>query len=33
LTGNRYFAKDSPEGFERERLGLLTQIADPITTR
>jgi SAM-dependent methyltransferase len=30
---NRYFAKDSPDTFERERLSLLTQIADPITTR
>jgi SAM-dependent methyltransferase len=33
MKGNRYFAKDSPGAFERERLGLLTQIADPITTR
>ncbi len=32
MTGNRYFAKDSPEAFERERLALLTQITDPITT-
>jgi SAM-dependent methyltransferase len=31
MTGNRYFAKDSPDSFERERLALLTQIADPIT--
>jgi SAM-dependent methyltransferase len=30
---NRYFAKDSPDAFERERLALLTQIADPITIR
>jgi 2-polyprenyl-3-methyl-5-hydroxy-6-metoxy-1,4-benzoquinol methylase len=28
-----YFAKDSPDAFERERLALLTQVADPITTR
>jgi SAM-dependent methyltransferase len=33
MTGNRYFAKDSPDAFERERLALLTQLADPITTR
>jgi SAM-dependent methyltransferase len=30
---HRYFAKDSPDVFERERLALLTQIADPITRR
>jgi SAM-dependent methyltransferase len=30
---NRYLAKDSPDTFERERLALLTQIADPVTTR
>jgi SAM-dependent methyltransferase len=28
-----YFAKDSPDVFERERLALLTRLADPITTR
>jgi SAM-dependent methyltransferase len=28
----RYFAKDSPDAFERERLALLTRLADPITT-
>jgi SAM-dependent methyltransferase len=33
MKGTRYFAKDSPETFERERLTLLTQFADPITTR
>jgi SAM-dependent methyltransferase len=33
MTENRYLAKDSPEAFERERLALLTQFADPITTR
>jgi 2-polyprenyl-3-methyl-5-hydroxy-6-metoxy-1,4-benzoquinol methylase len=33
MKGNRYFAKDSPDAFERQRLALLTQIADPITTR
>jgi 2-polyprenyl-3-methyl-5-hydroxy-6-metoxy-1,4-benzoquinol methylase len=33
MTENRYLAKDSPDAFERERLSLLTQIADPITTR
>jgi SAM-dependent methyltransferase len=33
MISNRYFAKDSPEAFERERLALLTQLADPITTR
>ena len=33
MTENRYLAKDSPDAFERERLALLTQFADPITTR
>src|SRR5262249_37893120 len=33
MTDNRYLAKDSPDAFERERLALLTQFADPITTR
>jgi SAM-dependent methyltransferase len=33
MQGNRYFAKDSPEEFERERLALLTGISDPITIR
>ena len=33
MTENRYLAKDSPDAFERERLALLTRIADPITTR
>jgi SAM-dependent methyltransferase len=33
MTENRYLAKDSPDGFERERLALLTQFADSITTR
>jgi SAM-dependent methyltransferase len=28
-----YIAKDSPDAFERRRLAVLTQIADPITTR
>jgi hypothetical protein len=28
----RFFARDSPDAFERERPGLLTQLADPITT-
>jgi SAM-dependent methyltransferase len=27
----RYFAKDSPDAFERQRLALLTQVADPTT--
>jgi SAM-dependent methyltransferase len=31
--GEPYLAKDSPDAFERERLSLLTRIADPITTR
>jgi 2-polyprenyl-3-methyl-5-hydroxy-6-metoxy-1,4-benzoquinol methylase len=30
---NQYFAKDSPDAFERERLALLTQLGDPISTR
>ena len=33
MNDNRYFASDSPDAFERERLALLTQIADPITIR
>jgi SAM-dependent methyltransferase len=33
MKGNRYFAADSPDALERERLSLLTRIADPITTR
>ena len=33
MTENRYLAKDSPDAFERERLALLTRLADPITTR
>jgi SAM-dependent methyltransferase len=33
MRSNRYLAKDSPDGFERERLNLLTRIVDPITTR
>jgi SAM-dependent methyltransferase len=33
MTDNRYLAKDSPDSVERERLALLTQFADPITTR
>jgi SAM-dependent methyltransferase len=33
VTETRYLAKDSPDAFERQRLALLTQIADPITTR
>jgi SAM-dependent methyltransferase len=33
VTDNRYLAKDSPDAFERRRLALLTQFADPITTR
>jgi hypothetical protein len=32
MKENRYFGKDTPDAFERERLALLTQIADPITT-
>jgi SAM-dependent methyltransferase len=32
VNEHRYFAKDSPDDFERERLKLLTQIADPSTT-
>jgi SAM-dependent methyltransferase len=30
---SRYFAQDSPDALERERLALLTDVADPITTR
>jgi SAM-dependent methyltransferase len=33
MKENRYLAKDSPDVFERERLALLTQFADPITIR
>jgi len=33
IEPHRYFAKDSPEDFERERLALLTGISDPITIR
>jgi SAM-dependent methyltransferase len=33
MAENRYFAKDSPDAFERERLALLTEIADPIAAR
>ena len=33
MTEDRYLAKDSPDAFERERLALLTRIADPITAR
>jgi SAM-dependent methyltransferase len=33
MKDNRYLAKDSPDAFERERLALLTRLADPITTR
>jgi SAM-dependent methyltransferase len=29
----RYFAKDGPDAFERQRLALLTQVADPTTTQ
>jgi hypothetical protein len=29
----RYFAKDSPAAFERERLALLAQLADPLMTQ
>jgi SAM-dependent methyltransferase len=31
--GTYYVAKDSPDAFERRRLALLTQVADPITIR
>jgi SAM-dependent methyltransferase len=30
---SRYFAEDSPDAFERERLALLTDVCDPVTTR
>ena len=33
MKDNRYLAKHSPDAFERERLALLTQFADPITAR
>jgi len=33
VPGSRYFANDSPETLERERLVILTQLADPITAR
>ena len=33
MTEDLYLAKDSPDAFERERLALLTQFADPITAR
>jgi SAM-dependent methyltransferase len=33
MNATCYFAKNSPDVFERERLGLLTRLADPITTR
>ena len=33
MKENRYLAKDSPDAFEHERLTLLTQFTDPITTR
>jgi SAM-dependent methyltransferase len=33
MAENRYLATDSPDAFECERLALLTQFADPITTR
>ena len=33
MTEDRYLAKNSPDAFERERLALLTQFADPITAR
>jgi SAM-dependent methyltransferase len=33
MNANRYLATDSPDAFERQRLALLTRIADPITTR
>jgi SAM-dependent methyltransferase len=33
MSQDRYLAKDSPDAFERQRLALLTRIADPITTR
>src|SRR5262249_9995586 len=33
MKATGYFARDSPDGFERERLGLLTRLTDPIPTR
>jgi SAM-dependent methyltransferase len=33
MKQHRYFATDSPDIFERERLALLSQMADPITIR
>jgi tRNA A58 N-methylase Trm61 len=30
---SRYIARNSPDDFERERLAMLTQVADPISTR
>jgi SAM-dependent methyltransferase len=33
MSENRYFAKESPEEFERRRLALLTELCDPITIR
>jgi SAM-dependent methyltransferase len=33
MNSNRDFAVDSPDAFERERLTLLTEFADPITIR
>jgi SAM-dependent methyltransferase len=33
MMDNRYLAKDSPDPFERQRLALLTKVADPITIR
>jgi SAM-dependent methyltransferase len=33
MTDNRYLAKDSPDAFERQRLAMLTKVADPITIR
>jgi 2-polyprenyl-3-methyl-5-hydroxy-6-metoxy-1,4-benzoquinol methylase len=33
MQQHRYLAKGSSDAFERERLALLTRIADPITTR
>jgi SAM-dependent methyltransferase len=32
MKATRYFAEDSPDAFERERLALLTRMADPVTT-
>jgi SAM-dependent methyltransferase len=31
-NASRYFATDTPDSYERERLGLLTRMTDPITT-